>query len=322
MTFLIFGLAAFIVVLAAVQLNRYGDTISKKSSLSGAVVGTFLIAGATSLPELTTSLTAVYIDNPDIAVGNMLGSNVFNLLILAAVDMIYRKNRMFNGIEQKQHIPSAIAGIIFTMVIVVALIGNFDYSLFNIGIEMFILVGLYIVTVKFFENDGEDEEFDEAAATGKDISLKWASIGFAVSALVVFAAGSALSISGDQLAQQTGMSSSFVGSFLIAASTSLPELVTVLVAFKLANYDMAVGSILGSNLFNLQLLAITDIFYQKGPILSALSSPQLPIALLFVAMLLLKIFMMVRKSAESTRKYIAPSAIIVVMYFASSFFLF
>ncbi|MBN9654955.1 sodium:calcium antiporter [Halobacillus sp. GSS1] len=321
MNFLIFVISAVVVVLAAVQLNRYGDVISQKSKLSGAVVGTFLIAGATSLPELTTSLTAVYIDNPDIAVGNMLGSNVFNVLILAAVDLIYRKQKMFNSIVPKHHLPSAIAGIIFTLVVVVSLLMGSTLSLFNIGIEMFILVGLYILTVRFFEND-EAEEMDEAAATGKTVSLKGASIGFAISAIVVFAAGSALSISGDQLAQQTGMSSSFVGSFLIAASTSLPELVTVLVAFKMGNYDMAVGSILGSNLFNLQLLAITDLFYQKGPILNATSGSNLPIALLFIGMMVLTIFMMVRKNVESFARYAAPSLLIVVTYFVSSYFLF
>ncbi|WLR49212.1 sodium:calcium antiporter [Halobacillus litoralis] len=321
MNFIIFAISAVVVVLAAVQLNRYGDVISQKSTLSGAVVGTFLIAGATSLPELTTSLTAVYIDNSDIAVGNMLGSNVFNVLILAAVDLIYRKQKMFNRIEQKQHLPSAIAGIIFTLVVVVSLYMSSTLSLFNIGIEMFLLVGLYILTVRFFEND-EAEEMDEAAATGKTVSLKSASIGFAISAVVVFAAGSALSISGDQLAQQTGMSSSFVGSFLIAASTSLPELVTVLVAFKMGNYDMAVGSILGSNLFNLQLLAITDLFYQNGPILNSTSGSNLPIALLFIGMMVLTIFMMVRKSVESFARYAAPSLLIVVMYFVSSYFLF
>ncbi|WP_406944747.1 sodium:calcium antiporter [Halobacillus sp. SY10] len=321
MNFLIFAISAVVVVLAAVQLNRYGDVISQKSKLSGAVVGTFLIAGATSLPELTTSLTAVYIDNPDIAVGNMLGSNVFNVLILAAVDLIYRKQKMFNRLDQKQHLPSAIAGIVFTLVVVASLVMSSTLSLFNIGIEMFILVGLYILTVRFFENE-EAEEMDEAAATGKDVSLKAASIGFAISAIVVFAAGSALSISGDQLAQQTGMSSSFVGSFLIAASTSLPELVTVLVAFKMGNYDMAVGSILGSNLFNLQLLAITDLFYQNGQILSATSGGNLPIALLFIGMMVLTIFIMVRKKVESFSRYAAPSLLIVVMYFVSSYFLF
>jgi cation:H+ antiporter len=321
MSFLIFSVSAIIVVFAAIQLNRFGDVISQKSTLSGAVVGTFLIAGATSLPELTTSLTAVYIDNPDIAVGNMLGSNVFNILILAAVDMIYRKNKMFNSINPRQHLPSAIAGIIFTTVVVLSLMIGSSFSLFNIGWEMFILVGLYIGTVRFFETE-EEVKMDEAAATGKDYSLKAASIGFAVSAIIVFIAGSALSISGDQLAQQTGMSSSFVGSFLIAASTSLPELVTVLVAVKLANYDMAVGSILGSNLFNLQLLAITDLFYQKGPILHAASSSHLLFALLFIGMTLLTIFMIIRKKAGSALRYVLPSLIIVLTYFGSSYFIF
>lgn len=321
MVFLLFTLSAVIVVLAAIQLNRFGDVISRKSALSGAIVGTFLIAGATSLPELTTSITAVYIDNPDIAVGNMLGSNVFNLLILAAVDMIYRRKRMFNTIDQRQHLPSAIAGIVFTLVIVAALVLNLDASLFNVGVEMFILVALYVITLKFF-NRGEEEDMDEAAATGRDYSLKAASIGFAFSAMIVFVSGSALSIFGDQLAQQTGMSSSFVGSFLIAASTSLPELVTVLVAFKLANYGMAVGSILGSNLFNLQLLAVTDVFYQGGPILSALSSSHLPIALLSIMMLLLTVFTLKRKPRKSSFRYAVPSLLMIVLYFVASYNLF
>ncbi|ELK47938.1 sodium:calcium antiporter [Bacillus sp. SB49] len=323
MVFFLFALSAVIVVYAAVQLNRFGDVISRKSSLSGAVVGTFLIAGATSLPELTTSLTAVYIDNPDIAVGNMLGSNTFNLLILAVVDMIYRRKRMFNTINQKQHLPSAIAGIVLTMVVVLSLILPFQASLLHIGWEMFVLVALYVVTMKFFGNsEEEEEEMDEAAAAGKDYTLKGASIGFGVAAVVVFAAGSALSIFGDQLAQQTGMSSSFVGSFLIAASTSLPELVTVLVAFRMANYGMAVGSILGSNLFNLQLLAVTDVFYTKGAILTVLSSSHLPIALLSVAMLLLTVLTIGRKPRTNSFYYAAPSLLIILMYFITSYNLF
>ena len=67
MIYIIFLVAALLVVTAAVFISQSGDVISKKTSLSGALVGTFLIAGATSLPELTTSLTAIYIDNPDIA---------------------------------------------------------------------------------------------------------------------------------------------------------------------------------------------------------------------------------------------------------------
>lgn len=321
MVYFIFLLSAVIVVYAAVYLNRFGDVISRKSTLSGAVVGTFLIAGATSLPELTTSLTAVYIDNPDIAVGNMLGSNVFNLLIIAVVDMIYRKRKMFNSIDEKQHMPTAVAGIVFTLIVVAALILPFDFSLFNIGIEMFILVGLYIAATRFI-NQGEEEEIDEAAAVGKDYSLKGAVTGFIITALLVFASGSALSISGDQLAQQTGMSSSFVGSFLIAASTSLPELVTVLVAMKMSNYGMALGSILGSNLFNLQLLAVTDIFYQKGAILQSLSSTHLPVALLSAAMLFLTVFMVNRKPKENSFRYAVPSLIMIVIYFAASYQMF
>lgn len=321
MLYLIFTLAAIVVVIAAIYLNRFGDVISKKSSLSGAIVGTFLIAGATSLPELTTSLTAVFIDNPDIAVGNMLGSNVFNLLILAAVDIYYRKRRLFQRINHKENIPSAVVGLVFLAILIAAMLIPGSQSLFNVGLEMLVIVGIYIVAVKVMSSNEEEEQ----APLERDYSLRTGVIGFIVAAFIVFLAGSVLSISGDRLANATGMDASFIGSFLIAASTSLPELVTVIAAFKLANYNMAIGSILGSNLFNIQLLVLTDVLYREGPILAAVGASHLFTALLGVMMTLIMIYLLVRPQASTTRsqwRYATPSLIITVLYFVVTFALY
>ncbi|RWZ60171.1 sodium:calcium antiporter [Halobacillus fulvus] len=321
MVYLIFLLAAVVVVFAAVYLNRFGDVISKKSTLSGAMVGTFLIAGATSLPELTTSLTAVVIDNPDIAVGNMLGSNVFNLLILASVDIIYRNRRLFQRVSHQENIPSAVVGLVFLGILIGAMLLPSTINVLGVGIEMLLIVGLYFVVVKFL-SIGEEEEDEEEVIT-KDYTLRTAVIGFIISALVVFISGSALSVSGDQLAQMTGMNSSFVGSFLIAASTSLPELVTVLAAFKLANYNMAIGSILGSNLFNVQLLVLTDLLYREGPILAAVGTSHMYIALLGVLMTLVIIYLLKRPQTNLSQwRYAAPSLVITVLYFVVTIALF
>ncbi|MGM0753910.1 MAG: sodium:calcium antiporter [Bacillota bacterium] len=319
MVYIVFLLAAAIVVAAAIYLNQFGDVISKKSSLSGAVVGTFLIAGATSLPELTTSLTAVYIDNPDIAVGNMLGSNVFNLFILAVVDLIYRKQRLFQKVNRKANIPSALFGFLFLMIIIFALFMPGSIEFFGVGIEMFIIIILYFVAMKFVSRDDAEGE----AVPTKDYSLKAAIIGFIIAALVVFASGSVLSIAGDQLAKATGMNASFVGSFLIAASTSLPELVTVLAAFKLANYNMAIGSILGSNLFNIQLLVLTDALYRKGAILEAVDTSHIFIAGLGLLMTLVIVYLLLRPTNVMNKwRYMAPSFIITVLYIVVSYVLF
>ncbi|WP_335869052.1 sodium:calcium antiporter [Bacillus sp. 2205SS5-2] len=321
MIYLTFILAATVVVGAAIYLNQFGDVISRKSSLSGAVVGTFLIAGATSLPELTTSLTAVYIDSPDIAVGNMLGSNVFNLLILAVVDLIYRKKRLFQHINHKESMPSALFGILFLVIIGFSLLLPGSIELFGVGIEMIVVVVLYILSMKFVAKEEMLVQQEEPAR--KDISLRKAVIGFSLAAFMVFVSGSILSISGDALAQSTGMNASFIGSFLIAASTSLPELVTVVAAFKLANYNMAIGSILGSNLFNIQLLALTDALYRKGPILAVVDTSHVFIAFLGFVMSLVIIYLLIRPTIiRNSWRYAAPSLLMTVLYVVISYMIF
>ncbi|WP_173917450.1 sodium:calcium antiporter [Halobacillus sp. Marseille-Q1614] len=325
MVYIIFLIAAVIVVLAAVQLNKYGDIISKKSVLSGAAVGTFLIAGATSLPELTTSLTAVYIDNPDIAVGNMIGSNVFNLLILAVVDIVYRRRRLFQRVGRKHHLNSAVIGLVYMAIVIFALLNPISFEILGVGVEMLFIVAIYIVMTKFLSNSEEEEEAAPAAEekkSGKDYKLKKAVIRFILFALLVFAAGSVLAVSGDRLAQVSGLNASFVGSFLIAASTSLPELVTVLAAFKMANYGMAVGSILGSNLFNMQLLAITDVAFRDGAVLAAADTSHAYMAGLGSFMTLVVIYLLFRPKISSNWRYALPSLVVGAVYIVTSFLLF
>ncbi|SFF55063.1 cation:H+ antiporter [Halobacillus alkaliphilus] len=320
MIYFVFILAAAVVVVSAVYLNQFGDVISKKSSLSGAAVGTFLIAGATSLPELTTSLTAVYIDNPDIAVGNMLGSNVFNLLILASMDIIYRRQRLFQKVNNKENIPSASFGLFFLLIIILSLWMPGSIAIFGVGIEMIVIVLLYIFSMKFLSG-GESEKEEEGQT--KDYSLKAAVIGFIIASVIVFISGSALSVSGDRMAEASGLDASFVGSFLIAASTSLPELVAVYAAFRLANYNMAIGSILGSNLFNIQLLALTDLLYREGAILASVQASHIFIACLGVVMTLIMIFLLIRPdSMRSHWRYAAPSLLMTLIYFVASYVLF
>ncbi|MBX0356109.1 sodium:calcium antiporter [Halobacillus sp. Nhm2S1] len=320
MIFIIFFIAAILVVTAAIHLNHCGDVISKKTSLSGAVVGTFLIAGATSLPELTTSMTAVYIDNPDIAVGNMLGSNVFNLLILAVVDLFYRKQRLFQRINQHANLPSAWISLAFLIIISLSLLVPESIQLFNIGIEMYVIVIFYIFSMKFIASDYED---DDGSPLTKDIPLSSAIKGFLIAVVVVFVSGSILSIAGDHMAEITGMNASFVGSFLIAASTSLPEFVSVLAAFKLANYNMAVGSIIGSNLYNLKLLVFTDLLYRKGAILNSIQGTHLYVAILGITMTLFLIYTLKRPNRiDRLGHYLMPSLFIITLYFVTSYMIF
>ncbi|MFZ4450437.1 sodium:calcium antiporter [Salibacterium aidingense] len=328
MIFFFFAIAAVLTVTAAVKLSTYADVISLKSKWGGLMVGTILLAGATSLPEVTTSLTAVILDNPDIAVGNVLGSNMFNLLIIATFDLYYRKEKLFSRTDMS-HAYTASLGIVLSLMVLAALFIRTDLSLAGIGLDSLFILAVYIAGIIFINKQTEKGMTEEAEVSRSEestpsyaISLKHAQIGFIIAAAVILAAGSLLTITGDEIAVQTGLGSSFVGSFLIAASTSLPEAVAVLVALQLQNHNLALGSILGSNLFNMILLAVSDIAYFSGPIIAA-SSPVHQITAGAVSLLAAIVLLSVLRGRKKVfHLYPWPSALLIVLYFITSYFIF
>jgi len=331
--YVIFILAAVVTVAAAIRLSTYADIIAERTSLGGMMVGTILLAGATSLPELTTSMTAIVVNNPDIAVSNVLGSNLFNLFILATLDLYYRRRKLFSQVG-RSHLPTGFMSFALTGIVFIALLFPTGYHFMQIGIEMYILGAFYLIGMKMLLKNPTEEVASEVASTTDSpshstyhtgaISLKKAKIYFALSAFAIFVSGSFLTISGDAIAVSSGLSSSFVGTFLIAGATSLPEAVTVIVAIQLANYHLAVGNILGSNLFNIMILAFSDIFFRNGPILSSVH----PITNLSVlAVLILNILviggMILSQSKRFNGKfYPIPSMIVVSFYLLSSYMIF
>ncbi|KIL49166.1 sodium:calcium antiporter [Jeotgalibacillus campisalis] len=331
MVFIWFILAAAVTVFAAIKLSRYADVISSKSAMGGLLVGTLLLAGATSLPEVTTSISAVLIGNPDIAIGNMLGSNLFNLFIIAGFDLYYRQKKLFQW-ASNDHIYTAGLGLLLTLLTLVALYIKVDYTILGIGIDAFIIAILYgvgmFVIGRLPKSDStleletpKDDGIDETAATSS-LTVKQAGIRFTFAALIIMAAGTVLSVMGDQIAVVTGLGSSFVGSFLIAATTSLPEAVAVFVALQLRNVNLALGSILGSNIFNMLIIAGSDIVYRNGSILADVSDSHIITSIAVSILSFILILSIKQKPAKSTFRYIWPSLIIVAGYFVSSYLIF
>jgi cation:H+ antiporter len=325
MVYLGFILAAVITVFAAIKLSTYADTIGEKTSLGGMVVGTIFLAGATSLPEVTTSVSAIVLDSPDIAVGNVFGSNMFNLLIIASFDLYYRRQQIFKN-AGKSHIYTASIGLLLATVALLALSLKIDYSILGIGVDVWVLMSIYglgiwlisYLTKKYPEEPvAEPEEYNLSA-----IPLKRAIIGFVIAALFIMGAGTLLTVTGDQIAVITGLGASFVGSFLIAATTSLPEAIAVLVALQLRNYNLAIGSILGSNLFNILILGASDVFYRQGSIIAAVSDVHQITAAAVGILSVVILYALVRKPRESSIRYAMPSVILVILYFISSYLIF
>ncbi|MGM0898766.1 MAG: sodium:calcium antiporter [Bacillota bacterium] len=327
MVFIYFLLAAAVTVFAAIKLSQYADVISEKSAMGGMMVGTLLLAGATSLPEISTSFSAAAIGNADIAVGNMIGSNLFNLFILAGFDLLLNRKRMLER-ASKDHTYSSLLGIFLTVLLLLALWLRTDVTFLGIGLDALAIGIAYVIGMVVINKlpNLDTIELDEEPVDAKapknpsaHLSPKHAGIRFVIFALIIMAAGTALSITGDEIAVVTGIGSSFVGSFLVAAATSLPEAISVFVALRLSNVNMAVGAILGSNIFNMVILALSDPIYLEGSILAEVSGANAIIATAVLIMSVLMMFSLFRGKTRSTLVYSLPSILVVALYFIASY---
>ncbi|MBP1970705.1 cation:H+ antiporter [Virgibacillus natechei] len=329
MVFIFFVLAAIATVYTAMKLSQFANVISKKTAMGGMLVGTVLLAGATSLPEVTTSFSAVIIGNVDIAIGNMLGSNLFNLFIIASFDLYFRKKQLYHLVN-RNHIYSAILGLFLMVMVTLALFLRIDYTIIGIGVDSIVILLVYIIGMIIISrmpsppgnNEKEKDKPDEDSAVNRSTTVKKAITGFVIAAVAIMIAGSVLSITGDKIAVITGLGSSFVGSFLIAATTSLPEAVSVFTAFRLKNANMAVGSILGSNMFNMVIIAISDSVYQGGSILADVSVNNRVTAIGISILSIVLIWSLMRNRSMSQSSYLIPSLITIAGYVVVSYLLF
>lgn len=325
MLFVYFILVATITVLTATRLSTYADVISEKTAVGGMLIGSMLLAGATSLPEITTSYTSIMLNNPDLAVGNILGSNVFNLVILAFLDLYFRGAQFFEKVWV-QHRYTACLGICLTLIILISLKLNQMYIVLGVGVDTFIILFTYTIGMiaisKLKQTPKDEKASEEREIPIPSLSAKQAMIRFSIAAIIILISGTLLTIIGDRIAIATGLGASFVGSFLLAASTSLPEAVACFVACRIRNYNLAIGSILGSNLFNILILCGTDIFYRDGPLLISVAPVHNFTASIIIFLYFITFYLLVRQKAKNTFQYSIPSILIIISYIITSYYIF
>lgn len=273
-----FALCVLLIAVAGSRLARYGDAIAEKTGLGGTWVGLVLLATVTSLPELVTGASAVTLASaPNIAIGDALGACVLNLTILVVLDLVSRGESIYVRASQA-HLLSAAFGVILMGFVGFSLLLQRDgvrWALFHVGLYTPILVVLYFVAMRTlfrYERDQREAHVEATAARHRGITLRHAMIGYAAAASVVIAAGVWLPFIGVAMAEAMGWQRSFVGTIFVAFATTMPELVVSLSAFRLGALDMAISNLLGSNLFDLLIVALDDILYVKGSILADVSS--------------------------------------------------
>lgn len=278
---------AFIGVAGPV-LVKNGDRIAQLTGLSRSWIGLVLLAIATSLPELFTGVSAVALaDAPNIAVGDALGSCVFNLLMLVLLDELNRSEPVYRQMDQGHILTAGFGVIMIGAVGTVILLNHTDLDIRFLHISAFtpFLIFLYVIAIRAaFDYERRAVLPVHGPELGSGTTLKQAIMRYFVAASVVVAAGIWLPFIGLEIAETMGWKTTFVGTFLIAASTSVPEMVVTISALRLGVVDMAIGNLLGSNLFNVVILAIDDIAYTKGSLLSSVSPSHVVTALAAVIM--------------------------------------
>lgn len=271
---------AAVIIFSGTRLSFYGNKIADLTGMGKAWVGLILMASVTSLPELITGISSVaIIKAPNLAAGDIFGSCVFNLLILSILDARI-KTPLFSVVKSS-HIVAAVYGIILLMVAGIAIyLSNEIPSLLWMSSFTFILFGCYLAAVwGIFKYEHADllksPPSDASPIASRSADLKKAIGGYGINALVVIGAALFLPYFGEHIAAHTGLGNSLFGTLFIAAATSLPELVVSLAALRMGALDMAVGNLLGSNVFNMFILGIDDVFYGEGSLFKDISSSHL-----------------------------------------------
>lgn len=317
-------LLAFVVIYATSKLSYYIDELDKKTHISGALIGGVLLATITSMPEFITSITStVALDEPSLAFGNVFGSNIFNIVILAVADLIFLSHMFFNKVKT-QRTTNAHVILMYIIFMIPLMLGGFtglDYGTFTLNILLtFNVISLLIVIVYFFSIKAMGEDETEQSEEGSNLTYKKIAIMFVLWAAVVVASSYFVTIVADNLGTELNLSKSFAGAIFLGVATSLPELTAVMTLMKLKNYEAALGNIVGSNVFNMTIISVVDILYINEDIFNELVNNQEArenvsylLILGFINSIIL-MFALLRKKAISKLTYMIPSVMILVAY--------
>lgn len=270
MVWFLFLISSAVVVLAATKLAAYADVIAVRTRLGGLVIGTIFLAGATSLPEMIASISAFRASVPNLAAGNFLGSNMTNIALLALVDLFNRQAPLLRTVAVTHSLTAALATLLMLVAVLSMAVGALP-AVGWVGADSLLIIGLYFTGIWVMQRESRGGPAAPVMEPAADFpTLRRGLVGFVMAAVVLMAAVPQLVRASTEIAAITGLGTGFVGTALLSLVTSLPELVAVIAATRLGAFDLAVGNLFGSNVFNMLGLAVADFFLLDGPFLSVI----------------------------------------------------
>lgn len=262
MEWLFAGLGLIILLLAGDSLVRGAVNLALRLGIPALIVSLTIVAFGTSAPELLISIQAVLKDVPGIAIGNVVGSNTANILLVLGFPALLAALHTSTCDSRKTYVQMIIASLVF---IGLAFRGVFDAMAGAVLLAVLAYVLFDALTVaRAHRKEGLDAELEEPEGADPDMPW-WKIIVFLLLGLIGLPLGADLLIdSAEVIARRFGVSEAVIGLTLVALGTSLPELATTTMAALRRQADVAIGNVIGSNMFN--LLAIIGIASLVGPL--------------------------------------------------------
>lgn len=334
MNLALFVVAAAVVWAAGARLSRYAEAISDRTGLGDAVLGVLLLGGVTSLPELAVSLTSASRGNAELAVNNLLGGVAAQVAILAVADFLIGRRALTSVVPDPTVLLQGALNVLLLSAVAMGIVVG-DTSVLGVGLWVWGVLAIALYSIRKValsagrrpwravatrgspapepERHGGGDGGGEAGRKKHDglgaLAAKTAGVGFAI-----LAAGYVVSRTAEAIADETGLGASFVGVFLVAVSTSLPEVSTVLSAVRLGLYTMAISDILGTNLFDIGLLFAVDLAAGGEPVLDRVGPFSAVGAVLGITVTALLLAGLAERSDRTILRMGTDSAAVLVAY--------
>lgn len=316
---------------AGARLTDHVDALAASTGARRSLLGALLLGGITSLPEVATVTTAAALGGSSFAVGNILGSTSANVAILAGGDAVVRSKPILGHVNERDFARQGAFVVVLLAVTACAVVAGEPFDL-RIGLWTVGIVGLTLLSFALLHSADRDDDPDQARQhRGIGEQAVEASAGgkanegertvhtrrLVGAAVVILVAGFTAGRTGTVIADQAGLSGGFVGFSLLAVTTSLPEVSTTVSSLRMGRPNLAVGNILGTNLFNNLLFLPADLLTGRPLFANAEVSAVVP-AMLGVVLLGIYLVRLTGPARDVGGRADIASVLVLVVYAAGT----
>ena len=311
-------------------LTRLADRVAAATGIGQALTGAVLLGATTSLGGVVTSVSTAHQGLTDLAISNAVGGIAVQTAFLAVADVIYRRANLEHAAAS---IENLLQGSLLIALLSLPLVAWAVPGLTAFGVSLFspLMLLLYLFATRMVARVRDDPMWlprrtreTQAETRGPEAGARGGAglyLGFGLAALLSGLAGYLLGQSGGVLAAQTGLSQSAVGGVMTSVMTSVPELVTTIVAVRRGALTLAVGGIIGGNAFDVMFLVLSDVAYREGSIYAVMQPVHLLALAASILMSAILLMGLIARERQGPGRIGFESVLILATYAGTAYFL-